>query len=86
MSAVPSPIVRLCCDYARMRCDARYFGRMQVLEYQQAAKGMLTSARALYDAAPQEAVSYLDKVRQVLDIDPHEQNAGRVLLRASLLI
>jgi hypothetical protein len=71
-------IVEVCRAYAGLICSARK------LRNDYYPHCFIAAARALYGAAPVDAMPYLDTVKKVLEIDETITTVSVVLLRASL--
>ena len=76
---IDSNIVEVCRAYADLICTARRLG------YTDHATCLSHTARALLACAPVDALSHLDTVKRVLEIDTTITTVSVVLLRASLM-
>jgi hypothetical protein len=76
---IDSNIVEVCRAYAELVCAARRLG------YTDHATCLSHTARALLACAPVDALSHLDTVKRVLEIDVTTTTVSTVLLRASLI-
>jgi hypothetical protein len=86
MGDIPSAATALACRrYATLICRARRMARLPHASARDLRTRLLMdAARQVYEAAPNEALPYLDTVKRILEIDSYQMNPAIILMRASV--